>query len=383
MRSLVLIALLILAPAVWATDSTHTWTVTPIDNGLYALEMDSVGQKSLIVEYDKSICLVEVALSDKGGTPTLTDNREAGEALLAMLREHFPNKPLTTVLHSHWHPHSLASVAPLLEAGVHIITTDSNFARIREIVDTSLYERSRNLIQYVESDSILLGEGSNRIVVYRLTRKDYPNLATPEYLFFYFPEKHLMHCGCMYSKWTGKPIRGHDVLYPRAEDLSKFITTKNLPLEGLIRLNYEKGDTQTLPYAGLEEVVANGISSRTVLNPYRDLPADSLRARRDVIVCEVLRDGIPGSWFNGLAFGALGKKDLATAKEYAIIQALTNPSDPNSWDTLGEIYYFLGDTTTARAYETHSRKIDPTFTTAGVEVWQKDLSAYQEKWKKL
>ncbi|MCB2230881.1 hypothetical protein KQH82_09230 [bacterium] len=385
MRTFVLITLLIFSPAVWAADSTHTWRITPVDDGLYALEMDSLGTKSLVVEYDNSICMIEVALSNKGGGGTLTDNRDAGEALLGFLGQRFPTKPLTTVMHSHWHPHSLSTVAPLLEASVEIITTRGDFERIRAVVDSAVFEQSTDLIRYVESDSMLFGEGSNRIVIYRLEKgkETYPSLATDEFLYFYLPEKRLMQCGCMYSKWSGEPVRGREVLYPRAEDLHKFISSKNLVVDGIVRLNYEKGETQALPMVGLNDVVANGISSRVILNPYRDLTADDLRARRDEIVAEVIRENIPGSMFNGLVYGALNKKDFATAKEFAFIQVMTDPSNANAWDTFGEVHYFMGDTLVAKAYEAHSRKIDPEFSGGGMDAWKKDLASFEEKWKEL
>jgi hypothetical protein len=59
---------------------------------------------------------------------------------------------------------------------------------------------------------------------------------------------------------------------------------------------------------------------------------------------------------------------------------MISPSDANGWDTLGEVYYFLGDHAVARAYGEQSRRIDPEFSGGGEKVWAQDLADHQKKW---
>jgi hypothetical protein len=65
----------------------------------------------------------------------------------------------------------------------------------------------------------------------------------------------------------------------------------------------------------------------------------------------------------------------------ARLQALLLPSDPNSWDTYGEVYWFLGETALAKRYEAQSRRIDANFKAGGEEAWKRDLEEYRKKWE--
>jgi len=79
-------------------------------------------------------------------------------------------------------------------------------------------------------------------------------------------------------------------------------------------------------------------------------------------------------------YSLLRKKELQKALSFARLQTLLNPADPNSWDTFGEVYYFMGETELAEYYEKQSKKIDPEYTTGGMEVWKKDLEDHQKIW---
>jgi hypothetical protein len=383
MRTFMSLALLIVLAAVGrATEPEDTWSLRDIGDGLYSLEFDSVGTKCLVVEFDTSLCLIEVALSNKGGgAGELTEHREGGEAILEILREHFPEKPLGIVLHSHWHPHSIASVAPFLEAGVTLVTTRANFERVREFVDSSLIETRPDLIRFVEGDSLVIGKGPRAIVIYRLQKENYPTVPSPDYLFFYLPGHRALHCGCMYNKWRGKPVDGREILTTREQDLYKFINAKGLGVDGLIRVTLEDDTTgQVLPYAGLADVISNGVTARELTAPFTELDTDALRADRDRLVVDAISRNIPGRLFNSLVYNAIGKQDLARAKEFALLQVLISPSNANGWDTLGEVYYFLGQWAVARAYAEQSRRIDPKYSGGGEEAWAQDLIDYQKKW---
>jgi hypothetical protein len=366
----------------WATEADGPWSLNEIGDGLYSLEIDSTGTKCTIVEFDGSLCLIEVSLSRRGGgAGALTEHRQGGEAILRLLREQFPDKPLDTVLHSHWHPHSMASVAPFLEEGISLVTTRANFERVQEFVDPSLVEKRADLIRYVDGDSIVIGRGSKEIVVYRLQKEDYPTIPSTDYLFFHLPGHRALLCGCMYNKWTGEPVEGREILTTREQDLYKFITANGLDIDGLIRLNREEGETgQVLPFAGLKNVIENGVTAEELTAPYRELSTDSLHAARDRLVQDVISRGIPAPLFNRLVYDALGQKELARAKEFALLQVLAGPSRANAWDTLGEVHYFLGELAVARAYEMHARRIDPEYAGGGEAAWGKDLADYQKKW---
>lgn len=383
MRTIAAVSLFLLFSTVcFATEGAEPWSLREIGDGLHGLVIDSTGTKSVIVEFDESLCLIEVSLSAKGGGASeLTEHRPGGEAILRFLKEEFPGKPLETVLHSHWHPHSLASIAPFLEEGISLVTTRSNFERIREFADSSLVEAHPGLIRYVEGDSLIIGQGPRRIVVHRLQKEDYPSLPGTDYLFFHLPAQRALHCGCMYNKWRGDPVNGREILTTREQDLYKFITAKGLDLDGLIRLNREDDKIGgVLPVAGLQDVIRNGITTPELTEPFQLTSTESLHTARDRLVRDAIANNMPGRLFNGLVYEAIEEHDLPRAKELALLQALVVPSNANAWDTLGEVHYFLGELAVARAYEKHSRRIDPDFNAGGESAWKTDLARFQKQW---
>jgi hypothetical protein len=381
MRTLVtLLLFLSFSTLALANETSRPWMLHEIGDGLYALEIDSTGTKCTIVELDESLCLIEVALSRRG-PGVLTEDREGGEVLLRFLRERFPDKPLGFVMHTHWHAHSIASVTPFLEEGVALVTTRANFEKLGEFVDSGLVDSRADLIRFVEGDSMVIGEGPRKIVAYRLQKEEYPSLPATDYLFFHLAGHRALHCGCMYNKWSGEPVRGREILTTREQDVYKFIKTKGLRLDGLIRFVREDSATgQVLPFAGLEDVIANGVTAEELTAPFRELGTDSLRAARDRLVRDIISDGIPARLFNRLVYDALERQELARAKEFALLQVMAGPSNANAWDTLGEVHYFLGELAVARAYEKHSRRIDPDFSGGGEAVWEKDLAEHRKKW---
>lgn len=377
-----LASLLTLASTCTAAGPDAAWRLLDLGEGLHALEIDSIRTRSLVVEFDSTLALVEVGLSSKGGgARTLTEDRASGEALLGLLRERFPGKPLEAVLHSHWHPHSLASAAPFLEAGVPLVTTRATFARTAQFVDTLLTASRPELLRFVE-DTLRIGRGLNEIVAHRLAKADYPSLPTADYLFFHLPGRALLQCGCMYSRREGE-VDGRPLLYPRTADLHRWIADEGLAVDGLVRLEYgAPGESAVLPGEELRRTAEEGVTLQELVAPWRALSTDSLRAGLGELAADALRRGLPGSLFNGLVFDAFAERDLERARQLALLQALVAPHDPNAWDTLGEVLWFLGDEEPARAYDRAARRLDPAFLRGGPEAWEKDHESLRARWAK-
>lgn len=362
----------------------ESWSLHADGPGLYTLEFDSTRTKSTVVEFNDRIYLLEVSLSARGGgTDALTEHREGGESILRTLDEEFPDKPLAAVLHSHWHPHSLASVAPFLERDIPLITTEANFDRVKEFIDPALLESKRSLIRFVEGDRMTLGSGDETIVAHRLLHDDYGSLPTPDYLFFEIPSRGAMHTGCMYSISRSGPVAGREVIPGRAIDVHAFIEKSGLELDGLVRVyldSDEENVSEIIPVSRLEHTIATGVTVAELADRFGKLDAGQLRAQRDRLIRETIADGVPASILNGLVYQELAKKDLEKARELALLQALLSPSNANAWDTLGEVHYFLGELEVARAYEQQSRAIDPDFDGGGELVWERQFDEFQRRW---
>lgn len=356
---------------------------------LYFMYYDSSNSKSTIVEFDDFVALLEVPVKDEGGgAANMKDHVEGGLKAIRTIEAQFPGKPIKYVIHSHWHPHSISSVAPFLENGSKLVTTIENYSIIKKYMDEGVKEKYKANVIFAEAnprtagDSLVIDEPGNRIVIHYLKKSDYPNLPTVDYLYCYLPNYNMLHCACMYNKWTGEPVEGKEMLTGREEDLHRFLTEKKIKPEHLIRLTNEKSAPGNLqPFSGLEDVVNNGIRASDILNRYTALSEQELNARFDAIAEEITNNNIPVSLMNTAAYQMLRSNDLARALVFAKLQALLNPSDPNSWDTLGEVYYFMDKVESARRCSKEAKEIDPSFSQGGEKVWEEDLKEYQKIWE--
>ena len=356
---------------------------------LYFMYYDSSNSKSTIVEYDDFVVLIEVPVKDEGGGATnMKDHIEGGVKAIRTIEKQFPGKPIKYVIHSHWHPHSISAIAPFLENGSKLITTMENYSIIKKYMDESVKEKYRSNVIFAEADprsagdSLVIDEPGNRIVIHYLKKSEYPNLPTIDYLYCYLPNYNLLHCACMYNKWTGEPVEGKEMLTGREEDLHRFLTEKNIKPEHLIRLNNEKSEPgNMLPFSGLDDVVKNGIRAADILNRYTALSEQELKDKFDAIAEEIINNYIPVSLMNTAAYQMIRSNDLGRALVFAKLQAMINPSDPNSWDTLGEVYYFMGKLESARRCSKEAKEIDPSFSQGGEKVWEEDLKEYQKIWE--
>lgn len=359
--------------------------ITKTSEGLYFMYYDSSNTRSTIVEFENFIALVEVPIKDEGGgARNLKDHSAGAEKAMLSLANYFPNKPLKYVIHSHWHPHSLSSVKPFISKGIKLISTQANFEKLKEFVDSATIALYGKNIQFVEGDSLLIGDKTNQIIAYRFQQKDFPNTPTPDYLYFYFPNYNFLHCGCMYNKWEGEKVEGKELLTGREEDLNRFLAMKKLKPSFLIRLNNEKIEKSGMqPYFNLENVVKNGIRLNEIAQRYFSIEDKILYEKRDSLLKEIIVNNIPASIFNSGIYLALEKKKLTKALLFAQIQVMIKPSDPNAWDSLGEVYYFLGEKELAKQYEKQSKLIKPAFDDGGESVWAKNLVEHQKLWDKL
>lgn len=362
-------------------------TLRRADDGLYFMDFEGSKSKGTVVEFETFVALIEVPVADEGGGARRLDDHQAdGEKVLRTLRLAFPGKPLRYVLSSHWHPHSLSALRPFLAAGTTVVTTRANFDRLREMLGPQAPGAGPTPegLQFIDTERFEIRDARNAIIAHRFEKKDYPATPTDDYLFFHLPRYDALHCGCMYSKWTGPPVDGRPLFTAREEDLQTFIVRSGLSVTQLIRLNREpNGTDERLPYARLAEVAAHGVRSQELAERYRPLTLDALRTRRAELVAKALAGGIPARTFNTLAYECAARKDLARAVEFATLQALIAPQDPNAWDSLGEMYYLAGEVDAARALEKTARAVDPEFKAGGEAAWKENLERLTSEWKSL
>jgi hypothetical protein len=361
--------------------STHS--IVRVDDGLHHLYYDSSTAKSTIVEFEKFLVLLEVPVKNEGGGATnLKDHVYAGQKVLNILAKEFPKKPLKYILHTHWHPHSLSSIKPFITNGVTIITTQSNWKKIRTFTDTLTLDKYKKNVQIVDKDSIVIKDKKNKIVAHRFLQKDFPNTPTPEYLYFYLPKYSALHTGCMYNRWTGDPVEGREILTGREEDIQKFLVAKNLKPQCFLRGSGDKlEDKGMIAFEKFDNVIHNGISAGEINKKYVYVPEPILRHKKDSLIQVIRSNKIPKSFYNSAAYSALRGKSFDVALHYAQIHLALDPEDPNGWDTLGEVYYFMDQVELALLQEKIAKKISPEFNQGGEKKWKDNLETMKKTWK--
>jgi hypothetical protein len=360
-----------------------THQIMQVGDGLYHLFYDSSTAKSTIIEFDTFVALLEVPVKNLGGNATmLHDHVFGGKKVMASIEAYFPKKPLRYVLHSHWHPHSISSVRPFLEKGATLISTRSNFEKMKAFIDPSMIKRYERQIKFIEGDSVVIKDGSNEIVAYRFLQSEFPSTPTEEYLYFYFPKYAALHSGCMYNKWNGAAIDGRELYTDREQDLNKFIKSRALKVEKLIRINGDRHVADCMMEGkDFQKVVSDGITLQEITSQYFSMTTSILILKQDSIARNIFSRKIPPSVLNSNVYNSLKAKDLERALAFAKLQVMIIPSDPNAWDTLAEVTFFLGETELALMYGKHSALIQPTFSGGNIESWDKNLREHQRIWQ--
>lgn len=359
------------------------YTIKKVEDGLHHLYYDSSTAKSTIVEFEKFIAILEVPIKNEGGgAQNLKDHQHGGKRLLATLQHHFPKKPLKYLLHTHWHPHSISSFQPFLNNGTIVITTQSSVDKLKTFIPEHAFSKFDRQIQILNSDSLVIKDKTNKIVVHRFLQKEFPNSPTSEYLYFFLPRYQALHTGCMFTRWRGEPIEGRELITGRVEDIERFLDRTQLKPACFLRGSGDQEEAKgMIPYATFTNLVGHGIRSTEIAQKYLTLTPSQLTFKKDSII-EVLRSSkVPTSFINSAIYASLRTQQLSKALDLAQIQIALAPDDPNSWDTLGEVYYFLNDREVARILEKQSRRISPTYTQGGEKVWQSDLEEYRKQWK--
>ncbi len=376
-----LAAFLGLFSAVFAQKSADLNELRPAGDGVFFMFFDTSGAKSTVVEFADFVAAIEAPIRDAGGSATwLAEHADGGEKMLRTLRHHFPTKPLRYLLHSHWHPHSISSVRPFLEAGATIVTTRTNFEKLT-FVDPETRKNHEKQLIFVENDRFEIADATNRIIAHRFTEADYRACPTAEYLYFELPKLGALHVGCMFHRFGGKLMGGREMRSPRVLDVQKFVDSKGIGCQKFIRLRAETGRADEFQTAEeLRELVSKGVTFQEIWAKYFDFPLETWQREQPKRLAALVSDSIPPSILNSAVYDLLRKKKLDEAAFFAQIQTQLAPENPNSWDTLGEAMYFLGERDLAVFFAKKALLIDPKYRDGGLEVWKKNLAAFEKFW---
>ena len=335
--------------------------------------------KACIVKFRDYLALIELPLSGLGSDmDTLPDHRSDGAWLRDSLRARFPRHPLRYVLSSHWHPHSIATFQPLLDDGVKFVTTAKNFEIQSGMLNKEERRRFINNFMLVDSSGMTISDEVNSIEVYLLRKAKYPALPTDEFLFFHLPKQELLYVACMFQRLKGSRSKGHEIVSPRTEDVGNFIRDVNIAPRQILCLypfwDNERGSVpaDTLShllnnctlYSGLQNEVYQAVAGRA---------SAEIRREADSLITAWLSGEIPPPILNRVTYQLANEQQLSQALELARLQAMLLPANPNSWDTLAEMYYYNDQAGLARYYNAQCHRVDSTFKGGSPEIWQERI----------
>jgi hypothetical protein len=389
MRYLSILFILLFTAPLIVKSQTHITGIKKVADGLYVMYYDTskekrVVTKSTIVEFKNYIALIEMPISNDGaGATNLKDHTEGGELVLKTLHEAFPNKPLKYVLSTHWHPHSISSILPFISRGITVITTENNFKRLNEFVDSATFRKYGKYICFVGDDGMTIKDKVNRIIIYKFYQKDYPHVPTEDFLYFYLPRYQCFYSSCMFQRFTGSDLMGKELISSRVEDLNRFIVTHDLhPRFFLSTETYWDEPNGTVLNDTLQAMLKNGTLMSTAEQYVAQYDERTLLMNSDSVIKDIIKNDIGWSMVNTAVYSLLKKKELNHALALARVLILAVPSSPDYLDTYAEVHYFIGDTVMARRYAMQCKRINKDFKAGGENVWQSDLEAYQKLWAK-
>jgi hypothetical protein len=386
MKYLALLVLLIISiPG--KCQSAKITSIKKVADGFYLMYYDTTAEKkyitkSAIVEFKNYVVLLEMPISYTT-TRHLKDFTEGGKQVIDAIKKQFPRKPLKYVIGSHWHPHSISSIGPFISGGVKVVTTRKNFERLTEMLDSTTYQKYKDNIIFVEGDSMVIKDKFNTIIAYKCDKEQYPNIPTKDFLYCYMPKYKYLQTSCMYQRLAPAKGKRKELVSPRVEDLGKFLLTRHILPQYLLCTEtfFDEANGMTT-YDTLLSIMAHGVTFSSMENQIYTIPEETMMLKSDSIIKYIMKAGFPQSILNRAVFIALNKHEQKKALAIARLQALMNPSDPNAWDTFGEVYYCMGEKELAKMYEMQSKRIDKNFNQGGEKTWETDLRDFQAKWEK-
>jgi len=150
------------APRAPASPPRITVTLAELAPGVWRAEGGS--HHSLVVEQERELVLVEAPLSSA-----------RVQAVLDTLRARFPDKPVGTVVNTHYHWDHAGGLRAVIGAGIPIVTHERNAGFIhgiagarKTVAPDGLSRRGRDALLRQVNDSLVLGAGERRVVLYAL-----------------------------------------------------------------------------------------------------------------------------------------------------------------------------------------------------------------------
>ena len=159
--------------------------LTPVADGVWSIDMEDIDSRSLVVEFDRDLAVIEAAVGSANG-----------ERIVDTIRSRWPDKPIGTFFFSHHHPHYLGGLRAFVAEGATVVTTPGNESYVRRLArlpfrtaPDRLAKRPRALRLRVFRDRFTLADSSQRLVAVDIGKA---SDHTAEFAAFWLPRAGLV-----------------------------------------------------------------------------------------------------------------------------------------------------------------------------------------------
>ena len=342
-------ARLVLSLAILASLSASAAAATPPRMetrwpGVHVVWYDDLNLKSVVAEFDTFLAVVEVPHDDA-----------TARALLAVLRERFPAKPLRFAFHTHHHTHSIGALDPLFASGVTLVTTAWNLDQVRGLSgDPARFDRQVLTI----ADTFELADGSNALRA-RVIRKTKYEVPTDEYVVVELPGPKALVSGCLFNK----PLTYWEVVNTRKTSLAAFLADTRLDVRWLVPTNSARGSgfEDVCTREMLAETLERGIKPAEVADRLQARTVAALRADLDALTAEFAKK-TPRSYDLLVCGNYLKTKRKDNERAAVLFEVATRlfPKEVETWWSLGDACSLAGDKARARAAWTRALELATT-----------------------
>jgi len=212
--------------------------------GLWAVNMDDIDSRSMIVEFADHLAVLEAAVGSANG-----------ERIVDLARRQWPRKPIRWFLFSHYHPHYAGGVRAFVAEGATIVTTPGNEAMVRQAASWPFRLKPDRLARAAKPLQIQtfqkrfeLADSTNRLVAVDIgARSDHTN----EFVVFWFPRQRIL----FETEQGWVTVEGKPRAIRRAEKFLKTLDEEGLTADLLVQSWPMRGNAAQLTRAVLDSLV--------------------------------------------------------------------------------------------------------------------------------
>ena len=218
--------------------------IVAVAPGLWALDMEDIDSRSMIVEFDKYLAVIEMAVGSANG-----------ERIVDAARQRWPGKPIRYAFFSHHHPHYLGGVRAMIAEGATVVTTPGNEAYIREI-STLIFETKPDRLALKPqrgqvrtfADRYELADSTNQLVAINYGER---SQHTDEFVLFWFPRAKVL----FESEQGWVRVNGKTRASSRAAKLLEWLREEKLDVDRIVQSWPMKDNDMSVTRADLEAMV--------------------------------------------------------------------------------------------------------------------------------